>query len=80
MPKDVAFSLKTENILSQPVKEIKIESNVKNEQVVVKQENINIKYENTTPQKEIKSENEDEQNLKVDVTGSPTGYVSFIIL
>lgn len=44
----------------------------------VKQENIDVsvKTDHVHEQKDVKTENEDEQNIKVDVTSSP-GYVYF---
>lgn len=83
MPKDSSiFSIKTENNPSQSIKteEVrKIENvEVKNEQVKVKQENIDVgvKTDHVPEQKDVKTENEDEQNIKVDVTNSH-GYVYF---
>lgn len=83
MPKDSSiFSIKTENSSSQPIKteEVKKVENVevKNELVKVKQENIDVsvKTDHVLEQKDVKTENEDEQNIKIDVTSSP-GYVYF---
>jgi len=80
-PKDLGLlninTESTENATNQPInaEEIKKETNVevKNEQVKVKQEN-DVKTETVIDQKVVKIENEDEQNVKIDVTSSP-GYV-----
>jgi len=67
---------KTDNTSFEPV-QIKTEV-IKEENVMVKNEQVNddVKTESTTKQKDVKTENEDEQNVKVDVTScSPTtGY------
>jgi len=72
--------MKTENT---PVEPVQIKTEVKKEEnVVVKSEQVvqvnDVKPESITKQKDIKTENEDEQNVKVDVTScSPTtGYVN----
>lgn len=79
MPKDQGLLIKTESKPSQLIKteEIKKEENteVKNEQLIVKQE-IDVKTESNTEPKVAKTENEDEQNVKIDVTNSPTGCVN----
>jgi hypothetical protein len=65
VPKDhVAFSSKLENTSGQSVKEIKIETSVKNEQVIVKKENVDIKSENIILPKDIKSENTLQKDIK----------------
>lgn len=75
--KDQVINLKTENTQLIKTEDIKKEEKVKNEQMIIKQENEDVKPENITEQKNIRSENEDEQNVKVDVTScSPTGYFS----
>lgn len=81
MPKDQSvLNIKTDNTSVGPV-QIKTEVK-KEENVVVKSEQVvqvnNVKTESITKQKDIKTENEDEQNVKIDVTScSPTtGYVS----
>jgi len=75
--------MKTEKTDITPVEPVQIKTEVKKEEnVVVKSEHVvqvnDVKTESIAKQKDIKSENEDEQNVKVDVTScSPTtGYVN----
>jgi len=85
MPKDTGvLNIKTEKTDNTPVESVQIKTEVKKEEnVVVKSEQVvqvnnDIKMESNTKQKDIKTENEDEQNVKVDVVScSPTtGYVN----
>lgn len=75
--KDQVLNMKTENTNNIPSQSIKTEEiekvEVKNE-VIVKQVDENVKSENITEQKDIKSENEDEKNIKIDVTSCSPGY------
>lgn len=74
------LNIKTENTENTPGESVKIEIEVKKEEnVVVKsepvtEENNKVTTESMIQQKNIKTENEDDQNVKVDVTSSPTGY------
>lgn len=82
MPKDQGvLNIKTEKTDNTPSEPVQIKTEVKKEENVVKseqitQENDEVKTESTAKEKDIKLENEDEQNVKVDVTScSPSRYV-----
>ncbi|XP_060876907.1 nucleosome-remodeling factor subunit NURF301 isoform X2 [Metopolophium dirhodum] len=84
IPKDQGvLNMKTEKTDNTPVGPVQIKTEVKKEENVVKSEQVvqvnNVKPENITLKKDIKTENEDEQNVKVDVTScSPTTGLSVL--
>jgi len=82
MTKDTGvLNIKTEKTDSIPSEQVQIKTEVKKEEnVIIKNEQVTqeVKTESIIKQNDTKTENEDEQNVKVDVTSSPTGYVNII--
>ncbi|XP_050054752.1 nucleosome-remodeling factor subunit NURF301 isoform X3 [Aphis gossypii] len=84
MPKDQGvLNIKTEKTDNTPSEPVQIKTEVKKEENVVKseqvtQENDEVKTESIAKQKDTKSESEDEQNVKVDVTSCSPSSLSIL--